>query len=141
MERKVVAYIEHRSRPGVLAAFVHADDDTPLFDSGLQVPAGSIEPQESEVEAVLREAVEESGLEGLQVERRLGSDMIQWPGRRQQHRTFFHLTADGPDRWRHVARHEGAPSRIFDFQWIPFESAPLLAGGQGLFVHLLLAAP
>ena len=26
MERKVVAYIEHRLRPGVLAAFVHADD-------------------------------------------------------------------------------------------------------------------
>lgn len=137
MERKVVAYVEHRHRSGLLAAFVHPEDDEPLFDSGLQVPAGSIDPNESEIDAVLREAYEESGLANLQVERRLGADTVEWPGARPQHRTFFHLTATGPDRWRHIALHEGVTSRTFDFRWIPFDKAPLLAAGQGLLVHLI----
>lgn len=51
MERKVVAYIERRARPGWIAAFVHVEDSMPLFESGLQVPAGSIEVGESEVHA------------------------------------------------------------------------------------------
>mgnify|MGYP001813862709 CR=1 FL=1 len=36
-------------------------------------------------------------------------------GRRPQQRTFFHLTANGPDHWRHVAVNEGAPSRMVDY--------------------------
>lgn len=118
---------------------MYAEDDAPLLDSGLQVPAGTVEPGESEVDAVLREAYEESGLVDLRVERRLGVDTVEWPGRPRQRRTFFHLTASGPERWRHVARHEGAPTRTFDFMWIPLEKAPLLAAGQGLLVHALTA--
>ncbi len=132
-----MAYIEHRTRRGLLAVFVHAEDHAPLFDSGLQVPAGSVEPGELEADAVLREAHEESGLDDLRVERRLGADIVAWPGRPRQQRTFFHLTASGPERWRHVAVHEGVPGRIFDFSWLPFEKAPLLAAGQGLLVHQL----
>lgn len=139
MERKVVAYIERRARPGWIAAFVHVEDSIPLFESGLQVPSGSIEVGESEVDAVMREAHEESGLDGLVVERQLGFDSVQWPGRPPQHRTFFHLTADGPDQWCHAALHEGAPSRTFEYRWIPLEKAPLLAAGQGLLVHHLRA--
>jgi 8-oxo-dGTP pyrophosphatase MutT (NUDIX family) len=134
---KAVAYVEHRLRPGHLAAFVHGEDEEPLFESGLQVPAGSIESGETEAAAALREAREETGLTDLEVVRRIGEDTIEWPNGRRQHRVFYHLTGTGPDRWRNIARHEGAPGRAFDFQWIPFDLAPQLAAGQGLLVYRL----
>ncbi|MGF1597929.1 MAG: NUDIX domain-containing protein [Acidimicrobiales bacterium] len=75
---------------------MHAEDDAPLLDSGLHVPAGTVQPGESDLDAVLREAHEESGLVDPRVERRLGTDTVEWPGRPRQYRTFFHLTAGGP---------------------------------------------
>src|SRR5690348_15940006 len=54
---KVVCYIV---RDGQLLVFRHADYD--LEHVGLQVPAGSIRPEESPEDAALREAREETGL-------------------------------------------------------------------------------
>lgn len=88
---KVVAYIEHTAHPGRIAAFVHVEDHDPLFESGLQVPAGTVEAGESAAAAAVREAHEESGLSGIQLVGHLGEDNVSWPGRSRQRRQFFHL--------------------------------------------------
>ena len=42
-------------------------------EAGVQVPAGTVEPGESPGEGVLREAQEETGLDGLTIRRFLGT--------------------------------------------------------------------
>ena len=60
MKEKVYAYIvkDHR-----LLVFRHIQ----FPEAGLQVPGGTVEEGEPLEEAVLREATEESGLEGLRL--------------------------------------------------------------------------
>jgi 8-oxo-dGTP pyrophosphatase MutT (NUDIX family) len=63
---KVTAFIT-RSGP--------AGEELLLFQhpyAGVQIPAGTVEPGETLEQAVLREACEETGLEGLQIRRSLG---------------------------------------------------------------------
>jgi 8-oxo-dGTP pyrophosphatase MutT (NUDIX family) len=135
-EGKVVAYVV---RGDELLVFVHVDDGDPLLESGLQVPAGTMHEGESPDDAVLREAREETGLTGLRIVRALGEDTVCWPGRRPQHRRFFHLElanpANAPDSWVHIERDEGSGSpRPFRCFWVSRRDAPLLAGAQGVFV-------
>jgi 8-oxo-dGTP pyrophosphatase MutT (NUDIX family) len=132
-QHKVVAYIV---RGDSLVAFVHENDENPLLDSGLQVPAGTVHDGEEPGAAVLREAFEETGLRGLRIVRRLGTDEVSWPDRPRHFRHFFHLTtADAPAQWRHVEDDGGTgvakPFRLF---WLPRSKAALLAAAQGVFV-------
>lgn len=69
MAQKVVAYIV---RDGRIIVFRHGDDES-LDESGIQVPAGTIEPGELPADAALREAHEETGLHGLRLVRYLGA--------------------------------------------------------------------
>ena len=136
----MIAYIV---RGDALVAFLHENDADPVFESGLQVPAGTVQDGEDLADAVLREAFEETGLSGLRIVRYLGHDEITWPGSDPQLRHFFHLEADAaPDEWRHVERDEGdglpRPFRLF---WLPRASAPLLVAAQGVFVSRIDDAP
>jgi 8-oxo-dGTP pyrophosphatase MutT (NUDIX family) len=88
---KVIAYIV---RGDSLVVFVHDDDMNPILESGLQVPAGTVQEGEEPAAAVLREAFEETGLVGLRIVRYLGRDEITWPGSPPHIRHFFHLTVD-----------------------------------------------
>lgn len=99
--------------------------------TGTQVPAGTIEPDETPEHAVIREATEETGLtgfvlRGLLTHRHL--DMRPY-GRAEIHdRWFFHLDppADAPERWRHGESDPSAgtdPYIPFDFFWLDVEHA------------------
>jgi 8-oxo-dGTP pyrophosphatase MutT (NUDIX family) len=130
---KVVAYIVRGSR---VAVFVHQDDDDPVAQSGLQVPAGTCEESEEPEHAVLREAVEETGLDGLRITAYLGdSDYDMRPyADALHHRFFFQLAVDGavPEAWSHVERDPGAGlPTTFRFRWLPISQAHVLAAGQG----------
>ena len=64
---KVTAFILHRKKTGrELLLFQHPS-------AGIQLPAGTVEEGEDPQAAALREAGEESGLQGLRVEEFLGS--------------------------------------------------------------------
>ncbi len=122
--KKVYAYITHGEQ---LLVFNHVD----FPEAGIQVPGGTLEPDELPESAVLREALKETGLEGLQLAAYLGCDEIQIldgnPGEQHQ-RHFYHLLCpdEVPENWQHYESHpsEGPLVPIlFDFYWIPIAEA------------------
>ena len=132
---KVVAYV---TRDKYLLVFRHVD-----FDAGIQAPAGTLEPGESPDDGVLREAQEETGLDGLAVRRFLGVrdyDMSSYRLAELHRRYYFHLEykGDAPSIWRHFESHpSGCPSKRIEFElyWVRLpDGVPELAGSQGDFL-------
>jgi len=150
MKRKVYAYITHDEH---LLVFSHPDSP----EAGIQVPGGTVEDGEAPEEAVMREATEETGLTGLQMETLLGQ-VDRWIAELQQwhRRWFYHLTAVGPlpERWYHAERtpsdgmpSDGTPSDgsqgpiRFEFFWAPLPGGiPALSGELGQMLPQLLSA-
>ena len=124
-KNKVYAYI---TRGNNLLVFRHVD----FPEAGIQVPGGTMEDGEDPLEAVLREAYEETGLDKLQVASYLGSDEWILAGEKGEkeriQRHFYHLNChpNAPDRWLHEELNpsDGSPAPItFEFYWLPVESA------------------
>ena len=137
--QKVVAYVVASDQ---LLVFVH-----PLHPQvGVQVPAGTIEPGESPLAAVLREAHEETGLTGFGEPEYLGVAVFDMSlhGRSEvQERHFFRLSLPeaSPAQWRHVETSAGtAKPEVFEFSWVPLTAVPELAAGQGAYVDALRRA-
>lgn len=127
IRRKAFAYITHQNR---LLVFEHAD----YPDAGIQVPAGSIEPDETPEQGVMREAFEETGLEGLKIVEFLGMVEYHYNHEEIAHRYFFHLTCDHkpPETWSHMEtnRSDGNSEPLeFCFYWaaLPDDVPPLVA--------------
>lgn len=134
---KVVAYVV---REGRLLVFRHVDYS--YEEVGVQVPAGSVRPGESAADAVLREAREETGLDGIRIVRPLGeADYDISPYRWEiQHRHFFELGLDDetPERWESQEDHDGESEPThFECFWIPLEAAHILQSGQGALLARL----
>jgi len=142
MIRKVVAYITQGDQ---LLVFSHPHHP----EAGIQVPAGTVEEGESPREAVLREAREETGLDGLEIRSYLGLqeyDLSAYGRSEVEERHFFHLAfcGEAPARWRHYEMHpsEGDAEQIeFELYWVEFpEEVPELAGDQGALLPKLSSA-
>ncbi len=130
--RKAFAYITHGNR---LLIFSH-----PLApQAGLQVPAGTMLDCEQPVEAVAREAREETGLTDLRVVRFLGETRRDRADVRRaeiHHRFFFHLACDRepPERWQNYEPDpsDGTEPPLFEFYWVPLpDGVPALIAGHG----------
>ena len=130
--RKVVGYVLHDGR---LLVFTH--DDYPIELTGVQVPAGTIEPSEHPEIAVTREVLEETGV-AARVVRTLGVERYDmWPSKSEVHeRHFFQLVplgGDLTDQWgagEERPSDGGAPHR-WTCRWIPLEHAHVLCAGLG----------
>jgi 8-oxo-dGTP pyrophosphatase MutT (NUDIX family) len=141
IKRKVNAYI---LRENSLLVFRH----TQFPEAGIQVPAGSVEPGESLETAVLREAVEETGLTGLRLGAYLGEDTYEIPQQNLKlERHFYLLEADPPlpEKWLsyEYKPSDGSPGPIeFEFFWMPLDlvKAEGLAGGQESLLGRLLSS-
>jgi ADP-ribose pyrophosphatase YjhB (NUDIX family) len=115
---KVFAYITHQKR---LLVFRHMD----FSEAGIQVPAGTVKPNEDLVTAVLREAQEETGLSDLTVLTYLGEQIrnMEDVGKDEvHHRHFYHLICGGtpPSQWQHDETdpsHGGLSPIRFEFFW------------------------
>ena len=113
-------------------------------EAGIQVPAGTIGPEESPQDAVMREVNEETGLTGLRYERFLDQDtrdMRDCGSDELQHRWFFHLSVEGPteESWRHGEHSEdGSLIHPFDFFWADVRALPDLVAGYDDKIGLLI---
>lgn len=152
---KAVVYITHTdpaTGEARLVVFDHADHPA----AGTQVPAGTVEDGEDVGDAALREAYEETGLEGIRLVGALGTEDVDlrpygMEGTARRH--FFHAAVDGIDgiegvdgahreRWPHVEAHrsDGGPPVTFELRWAPLASPPALAGELGARLSLVQAA-
>lgn len=136
VKRKAFAYITRHNRLLVLE-HPHAPE------AGIQVPAGTLQPDESPEIAVMREVSEETGLTDLKLCRFLGEtvyDMSPFGKNEIHHRYFFHLQCqqDTPDSWTHFELHatdEPAPI-LFRLFWVTLPYTGLIAG-HGAFLNRL----
>ena len=136
---KVLCYIIDRGR---VLVFLHRDHP----EAGLQVPAGTIRRGEEPQDAALREATEETGLDGLVVVRFLGRVAYDISPIRDeiQDRHVFQLATTGPapEEWTHHELHDGTrPPTFFCFFWLPLGHPDLatLVVGQGALLDQVVA--
>lgn len=139
---KAFAYITHHNN---LLVFRHPFDP----DAGLQVPAGTIREDEHPEQAVMREAIEETGLTDFVLVQFLGEqqrDMRDFGLDELHHRYFYHLRYIGepPVTWQH---RENEPSDgtgtpiVFEFFWVRLpQDVPALIADHGYFLPHLRAS-
>jgi 8-oxo-dGTP pyrophosphatase MutT (NUDIX family) len=134
---KVLAYVTRGD-----ALLVFAQPASP--SAGEQVPAGTIEPGEDPMHAVMREIREETGLERISTPALLAiheCDLRPWKD--ELHiRHVFHVVVRGvvADTWSHWERHasDGSEAIEFRFRWVDaFDESIELAGFQGAMLPLL----
>lgn len=137
--RKVFAYITHGNR---LLVLTHPEAP----EAGIQVPAGTVEDGEEPEAAVLREALEETGLMGLTLVGFLGEqerDMADYGRDELHHRRFYYLkcTDDPPNTWRHreLDASDGTGPVEFEFSWVRLtDEIPELTSDNGVMLSRLL---
>lgn len=139
--QRAVAYLTDPS--GRLLVFDHID-----VDAGTQVPAGGIHEDESPEDAVRRELIEEAGLDGAIVVRKLGEAWNRSkpgnvpPGFEEQILHVFHLklTRPSPDEewaWEEKSGGDLLEHR-FAFRWVTLdEAARVLWPAQAMWVTAL----
>ena len=137
---KALAYITRQSSQG-FELLVHVHKDFP--EAGVQVPAGTIDADETAEQACLREAFEESGIQNLQVASVLGDTEIiaDWDNGNTHHRHFFHLIAPGslPDNWSHkVTSGIADTGLIFNYFWLKLSQKIILEAKQHAKIGALL---
>lgn len=136
--RKVIAYI---TRGDELLVFRQPD----FPEAGLKVPGGTVESTENLKAAVIREAVEETGLQGLEIVSYLGNSLWQQAAGDLHFRYTYQLRLiqEAPDSWQH---HEMIPSNgeapiLFDFFWLKLDDPRLeLHAGLDHWLHKLSVA-
>lgn len=124
--QRVVAYVTDPS--GRLLVFDHVD-----VDAGTQVPGGGIHEGESADEAVVRELVEESGIDTAVLVRKLGeawgrSEPGNVPAGLEEHvQHAFHLRLDrlpAEEEWQWQEKSGGEiVEHRFAFRWASLEEA------------------
>ncbi len=148
IKKKVYAYITKGDK---LLVFEQPDPQTgvPLSEAGIQVPGGTVEKEENIKTAVIREVLEETGLENAILLSFLGKtrytfDPSVYDKTMTHERYFFHFQCEEETRstWKIVER---TPSLdpghiiILQYRWIHLEKdMPELIAGQGEMLPLLL---
>ena len=137
---KVTTYITCDEK---LLVFRHVDHP----EAGIQVPAGTAEPEEDLERAALREAEEESGLSDFVVNRYLGkTNYIFEPAAgstMEIERHYYHLVWPGPIRestWRHweLTPSVGHEDRLlFELFWVDIKDVPQMPGKLSEKLHLI----
>lgn len=136
-KKKVIVYVVNDDQ---LLVFRHLDFS--YEEVGLQVPAGSIRPEETEQDAAMRELIEETGHDAFEILSPLGTaiyDMTPYRSEIQERHFFLaRPTAELPNRWQSEELHDGLepPTRLECF-WIPLTQAHILQSGQGALLWKL----
>jgi len=108
---------------------------------GLQIPKGTIEPDEGPREALCREVIEESGLATFEGIQHLVTDVWNrraFPPKRYV-RNFFHVPVLGAkDAWTHTVTGAGAErGNRFEFFWVDLPTDAAFALDLDDYLHAL----
>ena len=138
--RKVVGYVV---RDRQLLVFTH--DAFSIDVTGVQVPAGTIEKGEAPEAAIVREVLEETGL-NARITGTLGVELYDvWPSKPEVHeRHFFQLAPLDErltERWTAGEGHpsDGGEARRWTCHWLPLEQAHVLCAGFGARLGKIVA--
>lgn len=108
------------------------------------MPGGTVHPNERPDDAVMREALEETGLTDLSLGAVLGEEELSPAPGMRHHRYYYHLACreNPPERWQHFETDpsEGDEGRIlFELYWVRLpKEAPQLSGGLDRMLPRLL---
>jgi len=135
--RKAYAYITHNNR---LLVFTQPD----FPEAGIQVPGGSIEADETPEQGAIREAHEESGLQGLILGKYLGEKWHELRPNEHYHAHYFHVICpyDPPEIWEHgeFDNSNGDPTPVrFAFYWADLDNLDDIDKWRGAFLDELRA--
>jgi 8-oxo-dGTP pyrophosphatase MutT (NUDIX family) len=138
----VLAYITRAGRGGGKEMLVFEHVHVP--EAGTQVVHGALHHGEDPDVGVMREAQEETGLQGLRIVRKLG--VFEWRNAEWGclfERHVYELAApeNVPETWDHYETDGGMiehrAEKLFRFRWAGLAEAARLAGGQGLYAGAL----
>ncbi|WP_078551990.1 NUDIX hydrolase [Bacillus alkalicellulosilyticus] len=108
-----------------------------IAEAGIQIPKGTVQPDEDTILAVIREMEEETGLRDFQVERLLAEDMWKNDDGAIHHRFFYKITvSDASDEWDYHPTGGGEEDGItFHFFWISSANEVELIRGHGDYLE------
>jgi 8-oxo-dGTP pyrophosphatase MutT (NUDIX family) len=140
--RRAYAYVT-RIKNGARQVLVFRHRDYP--EAGIQIPGGGIEPEETPLEGVRREVVEETGLLDCTVERELAVDVWEYHHgdlHQRVERHFFLLSVDdAPDEWEHHVTGKGEDNGfVFLYFWVNSPDEVELVPGDADYLHLVFDA-
>jgi 8-oxo-dGTP pyrophosphatase MutT (NUDIX family) len=140
--RKVIAYIT-RKKDGRNQLLVLKKAGREYRD--LQVPGGSINPGETEEQALLREIEEETGLTDLRIVRKLGQDSMYHEKRRRSVTRHFYLVqlkGPCPDRFSHVVTGEDDDrGSVYLYHWVDLIYGQIPPISRGTFLREICEKP
>lgn len=135
--KKVYGYIVRfrEGKPEVLV-FRH-----PIAEAGIQIPKGTVKPNESLLSAIVREIEEETGLLNIEVEKLLANDIWEYNDGTIHHRYFYRLNiVDAPDEWSYEPTGGGDEAGLtFQFFWISSVNEVQLVRGHGDYLDRILS--
>jgi 8-oxo-dGTP pyrophosphatase MutT (NUDIX family) len=136
--RRAFGYVT-RTKNGTRQVLVFRHRDYP--EAGIQIPGGGIEPEETPLEGIRREIVEETGLLDCAVERELAVDVREYhTGDLHQRieRHFFLLSVNNvPDEWAHHVTGKGEDNGlVFLYFWTSSPVEVKLVLGDADYLYL-----
>lgn len=132
---KVLAYV-YRQHEGELQVLVFDHPDVPAVNP--QVPAGTLKDGENPEQGLLREVLEETGLQFEKTDHSLGRfDYVAKEKAELHARNVFSIMTEGlPETWTHQVQSDDTDNgEVFEFYWLPLTQAKaLLVAEQGKYL-------
>lgn len=133
--KKAYGYIT-RIREGIIQVLVFRHS---ILEAGIQIPKGTVKPQESTDHAVIREMQEETGLKHFKVEKLLAEDFWENNDGLIHNRFFYKIqVCETPDEWDYAPTGGGEETGLmFHYFWISSKDEVELIRGHGDYLHLI----
>lgn len=111
----------------------------PNLEAGIQIPKGTVQPNENTDHAVVREIIEETGLEQIKIEKLITEDYWKNVDGAIHHRFFYKINVSNtPDYWEHEPTGGGPEEGLtFSYFWISSENEIELVDGHGDYLKYI----
>lgn len=135
--KKAYGYVT-RMREGEIQVLVFRH---PNAEAGIQIPKGTVKPNEDTYNAVVREIEEETGLRNFKVDNLMAEDFWEYDDGTIHNRFFYKITvATDLDEWDYHPTGGGdEEGLIFHYFWITSINDVELVRGHGDYLNLIFS--